>query len=117
MRDFLKDHSIQIFRILVAIILVGKISNWFLDYSDRINNILSAALFCLIGIGYLVCAWAFNKKMMKILFLGCGLYLIGMNFFTSSTLLGLIGILSIVVPIIMVRVLPEEAEKEGEFIE
>ena len=115
--EYLKNNSIQIFRILLGIVLVGKMSNWFLNYSDETNKILSIAMFCLIGIAYLVFAWAFNKIILKLIFLGCGLYLIIMNFLPDFSWSSIIGIVCILTPMIIGRFLPEEDEEDEIVVE
>lgn len=108
MLEYLKINSVQIYRILLAIVVVGKISNWFLNYSDETNKILSTAMFCLIGMAYLVLAWAFDKFILKLIFLSCGLYLIVLNFLANFGWNSIIGIVCVLTPIIIGRFLPEE---------
>ena len=48
--------------ILFGIILIGKVSNWFLNFSEETNQILSAVMFILIGIAYIVDGFVSDRK-------------------------------------------------------
>ena len=102
----------KIFLILIGIVLIGKISNWFLDYSDETNQILNAAMFTLIGIAYLVGGFVWDKKLNNIIFLVCGIYLIAMNFIGDFGLKSIIGIVCILTPMLIARFSPEETDEK-----
>lgn len=109
----MKKILFTIFRVLIGIILIGKISNWFLNYSDETNQILNAGMFTLIGIGYLVGGFNWDKKLINIIFILCGIYLIAMNFIGDFGLKSIIGIVCILTPMLIARFSPEETnEKE-----
>ena len=110
MTEFLKNNTLKIYRILIGIVLIGKISNWFLNYSDETNKILSAAMFCLIGIAYLAFSWAFDKTILKLILAICGIYLIIMNFIPDFSCNSIIGIVCILTPMIIGKFLPKEDE-------
>jgi predicted Na+-dependent transporter len=111
---FLKKNVILIIPILLGIVLIGKISNWFLDFSDETNQFLNTAMFSLIGVAYLTFAWAFDKILSKIIFLLCGIYVITMNFIPDfgwwKTIL---GIICLVTPLIIRRFLLEEEQEDA----
>ena len=111
MTDFLENNTLKIYRILLTIILIGKISNWFLDYSDETNHILNVTMFCLIGIAYLAFSWAFDKILLKLVFAICGIYVILMNFIPDYSWNLIIGFVCILTPMIIGRFLPEEEEE------
>ena len=111
MTEFLKNNTFKIYGILIGIVLVGKISNWFLNYSDETNKILNTAMFCLLGIAYLAFSWAFDKTILKFVLAICGIYLIIMNFITDFSWNSIIGIVCILTPMIIGRFLPEEDDE------
>ena len=117
MTEFFKNNTFKIYSILIGIILVGKISNWFLNYSDETNKILNTAMFCLIGVAYLAFSWAFDKLLLKIIFAICGIYLILMNFIPNFSWNSIIGIICILTPMIIGKFLPEEDDDEENVLE
>ncbi len=114
MTEFLKNNTLKIYGILIGIVLVGKISNWFLNYSDETNKILNTAMFCLIGIAYMVFSWTFDKIILKLALAICGIYLIAMNFIPDFSWNSIIGIICIVTPMIIGKFLPNEENDEEE---
>lgn len=102
----------KIFLILIGIVLIGKISNWFLNYSDETNQILNAGMFTLIGIAYLVGGFVWNKKLINIIFLVCGIYLIAMNFIGDFGLKSIIGIVCILIPMLIARFSTDETDEK-----
>ena len=114
MTEFLKNNTLKIYGILIGIVLVGKISNWFLNYSDETNKILNTAMFCLIGIAYMVFSWTFDKIILKLALAICGTYLIAMNFIPDFSWNSIIGIICIVTPMIIGKFLPNEENDEEE---
>ncbi|WP_299701375.1 hypothetical protein [uncultured Pontibacter sp.] len=104
----MKKSLILIFRVLIGIILIAKTSNWFLNYSEETNVIINVAMFTLIGIAYLVGGFNWNKKPNNIIFVVCGLYLVGMNFIADFGLKSIIGVICILVPMFIARFSPEE---------
>jgi len=114
MTEFLKNNTLNIYRILIGIVLIGKISNWFLNYGDETNKILNTAMFCLIGIAYLAFSWAFDKKILKLVLTICGIYLIIMNFIPDFSWNSIIGIVCILTPMIIGKFLPEEEDENEE---
>jgi hypothetical protein len=102
----------KIFLILFGIVLIGKMSNWFLNYSDETNQILNAGMFTLIGIKYLVGGFIWDKKLKNVIFIVCGVYLIGMNFIGDFGLKSIIGIVCIITPMLIARFSPEETDEK-----
>jgi hypothetical protein len=107
----MKNAIFTIFRILIALVLTGKILNWFLNFSDETNQVLNATMFILIGIGYLVMGYVWNNKFMKVLITTCGLFLIAMNFFKHSITVDIIGIVCILIPMLLARFYKEKEHK------
>ena len=110
----MKKILITIFQILVAIVLIGKISNWFLDYSQETNETINTAMYILIGISYLYVGFLWKKTITKFIFLICGLYLIGVNFMGEFALKSILGIFSMLTPIIIERFSKREEESLSE---
>lgn len=92
-----------IYLVLLAAVLIGKISGLFLHYSDETNKILDTIMFSMIGFFYLVTSWAFDKKIIKITLAVCGIYLIVMNFIPDFNVKSIIGIICIITPLIIGR--------------
>lgn len=107
----MKNVLSTIFRASIGIVLIGKILNWFLNFSDGINQMLNTSMFCLIGIAYIVIGYVWNKKLVKIIIITCGLFLIIMNFFPKNAVLYMLGIACILTPVLIARF---NKEKEDE---
>lgn len=109
MREILR----KIILFLIWIVLIGKISNWFLHYDDYINDILNTTMFIMIGVAYFAGGFIWEKKWVNIAFLISGSFLIIMNFIGDFTGKSIIGIACILTPIIIARFLPlDEDEKQ-----
>jgi hypothetical protein len=109
----MKKILFTIFRFLFIIILIAKISNWFFSYNDLTNKIINAAMFVLIGIAYLVVGFFWEKKIINIIFIACGGYLIIMNFMDNFILKSIIGILCILTPMLIARFSPKQTTKKA----
>jgi drug/metabolite transporter (DMT)-like permease len=101
MIQLLKKKPQRIYLVVLAIVLVGKISNWFFNYGDETNAILNTVMFSVIGITYLVMAWAFEKALVKGIFVLCGVYLIVMNFIPAYSWNSILGIVCILTPLFL----------------
>ena len=104
----MKNILFTLFKILIAIVLVGKFLNWFLDFNDLTNQLLNSTMFSLIGIAYIVMGNKWQHRFKKAILITCGVYLIGMNFFNKHTALDIIGIICILVPMLIARSYKEE---------
>jgi hypothetical protein len=107
----MKKTLFIVFRILIAIVLIGKMSNWFLNYSDETNQVLNASMFTLIGIAYVVAGYVWDTKLIKIIFLISGLYLMVISFVNDFYLKPILGIACILTPMLLVRFSPEEPDE------
>ncbi len=109
----MKKIAFTIFRIAVAIILIGKILNWFLHFGDQTNQILNILMFGLIGIAYTIAGFLWDKKLTltKTIIICCGLFLIIMNFITEHTILTVIGIICILTPMLIARFTKDESNE------
>ncbi|MFK7781656.1 hypothetical protein [Psychroserpens sp.] len=99
----LKKIAFIVFRVIVVIILFGKISNWFLNYSDETNQILNTSMFTIIGFSYAFAGFIWKKKLTNFTFIICGLYLIAMNFMVDFNIKSIIGIICILIPLLIAR--------------
>jgi len=106
----MKNTVFTAFRILIFLILIGKVLNWFLNFSDETNKLLNIAMFTLIGVGYIVMGYVWDNKFKKIVITTCGAFLIIMNFFDNTVALGIIGIVCILIPMLIARFYKEMAK-------
>ncbi|MFD2567320.1 hypothetical protein [Pseudotenacibaculum haliotis] len=102
----------KVFLVLIIIVFIGKISNWFLNYSDEVNDMLNTGMFALIGIAYLIGGFVWDKKLINFIFIVCGLYLIVMNFVGDFGLKSVIGIVCILTPMLITKFSPEETDDQ-----
>jgi hypothetical protein len=94
---------IQVFLVLIGIVLIGKISNWFLHYNDFTNQILNIFMFCLLGIAFIITGFSWENKLIKSIFISCGILLITLNFFPKNSILQILGILGILTPMLITK--------------
>lgn len=106
----MKNAIFLTFRILLGLVILFKILNWFLKFDSETNQFLNTAMFCLIGIAYLVMSYVWDKKILKVLITACGLFLIIMNFIPGKTWITIVGIVCILVPMIIARFQKKENE-------
>lgn len=91
----------KIIFVLLILTLLAKISCWFFSYSSEVKQMINTAMLSLIGISYIIVSFNLKKEVNKSVFMVCGAYLIIMNFIELNTMLEVIGILSIVIPILI----------------
>jgi hypothetical protein len=103
----MKKVVFTIFQIAIAIILIGKIANWFLDFSDETKRILNMVMFTLIGIAYIVFGYVFDSRLTKTIFIACGAYLILMNYIPSHVIFTILVTICILTPVLIARFSPE----------
>ncbi len=91
----LKKLPHTIYWLLLAMVIVGKISNYFFHYSDETNKLIDALMYVFIGIYYIIASFGLDNRIFKIIYILCGIYVIVMNFmdFKHNSLVGLICIL------------------------
>lgn len=104
----MKNKIFTAFKILIALVLIGKILNWFLNFSQETNQQLNMAMFSLIGIAYVVMSYSWNQQLLRIGIMSCGLFLIVMNFFPATTPLEIVGIVCILAPMLIARFYKEK---------
>lgn len=99
----MKNVLFTTFRILIFLVLIGKVLNWFLNFNDEANQILNMAMFTLIGIAYIVIGYVWDNKLLKVVIATCGMFLIVINFFKNNLALDIIGIVCILTPMLIAR--------------
>jgi len=92
-----------IFTVLIFAVLLGRVLGWVINLDDDIDRILNSAMFTLIGIAYILMGFIWEKKLLQIIILTCGVFLIGMNFLETNTIFDIIGIVCILTPMIIAR--------------
>jgi len=100
----MRDSFFTIFKILVALVLIGKILNWFMKFGDTINELLNMIMFILIGIAYLVMGYIWENRFLKAVVTSCGVFLIAMNFINKNVILDIAGIICILTPMLIARI-------------
>jgi len=99
------------FAILFGIILIGRVSNWFLNFSEETNQILNTGMYTLLGIAYIVDGFVRNNKLRKVILILCGAYLIGMNFVGDFDIKSIIGTICLIIPMVIGLFIPEETDE------
>lgn len=82
-------------------VLLAKISNWFLNFNNSTNLIINGILFSLIGIRFIYQSFTIEKKSLKLIFQICGFLLIILNFFIGFWFVALLQIMCILIPILI----------------
>ncbi len=106
----MKISKVTIFRILIFIVLGGKLMNAFFPFSESVKQGLNTAMFILIGIALLTACYFWEMGWRKIIFGICGTYLIVMNFLPDFDAQPLIGIACMVVPALIMGFSKEKKE-------
>lgn len=104
----MKKNFSKLLNIVFVVVFVGKISNWFLNYTATINNILNTAMFSIIGLLFIAGGFLWKRKWVNALYIISGLYLIIMNFIPDFSGKSIIGIACLLTPIILTKFLPED---------
>lgn len=98
-----REHLFRgIFLILLFIILVAQVLNLFLNFNTRTRHILNIAMFCLLGIGYVVEGFGKYHKVLRFIMLFSGLFLIFMNFIPMSVAFYIVAVICLVAPAIII---------------
>lgn len=98
-----KNKLLLVFRVLIVIVLACEILNWFLNFGDTTNYILNATMFSLIGIAFIVAGIHWDNKVIKLIMVLCGFFLLICNFLPENIAFEIIGIACIIVPMVISR--------------
>jgi hypothetical protein len=110
----MKKYSALIPASLAGAILVGKLLNAIWFHNSSFNDILNILMFSAIGVVYVIVGFAWNTQWIKIAFWACGAYLVLMNFMIDFKLKSIIGIISILVPMLIARFSSETSSAKSE---
>ncbi len=99
----MKNAFFTAFKFLIALVLIEKILNWFLKFSNETSQVLNIIMFSLIGIAYIAVGYVWNNKLLKTVILTCGVFLITMNFFDDNLILEIVRIVCILTPMLVAR--------------
>lgn len=97
----MKNTFIKWLYFLVVIVLIAKITNWFLHFEPNINNFINVVMFSIIGIFYIIFGFALHHLNAKVTLILCGLFLILMNYMTKTMMVEMVGIICLVIPILI----------------
>lgn len=94
---------ITLYFILLVGVLLAKVSDWFINYSKEVDQVITTSMFCLIGIAYIWQSFSQTQNVYKVIYFVCGAFVIGMNFIERDNLITIIGIACIITPMILNR--------------
>lgn len=92
-----------LFMLPFATIIIAKILNWVIGFNDSTNELINQSMFIFIGVSYLIFGYALDQLRYRLITMVCGLILITMNFFSENNYLNILGIISILAPMIIGR--------------
>lgn len=104
----------KLFFFLIAIVLIAKVMNWFLDFNSEINTIINVAMFSLIGMAYIYTGLFWDKKLIQTIFILCGIFLIGMNFLKETTWISIMAIICLLTPMVIGRISSKDKKELAE---
>ena len=96
------------FILVCALILIGKILNWFIDFTPAFSNGLNIAMFTLLGFYWLYWSWSYNHKIIKALFLVGGIYLLLHKWIAIPDFLSGVLVVLAFTPWVLVKVSPRK---------
>ncbi|HWI90159.1 MAG TPA: hypothetical protein VNT20_02745 [Flavisolibacter sp.] len=91
------------FTLIIFVVLMAKTANWFLNFNEEINQFLNVVMFSLIGLAYLVMAYVWDQRLLKLVIAICGIFLIAMNLVEKSITIDIIGIVCILTPMLVAK--------------
>ncbi|MFN7585311.1 MAG: hypothetical protein ACK5RI_05295 [Bacteroidota bacterium] len=89
--------------IACATIIIAKVLNWVIGFNESTHDLINKAMFILIGVSYLIFGYALDQFRYRLITMVCELILITMNFFSENNYLNILGIISILVPMLIGR--------------
>jgi hypothetical protein len=87
--------------ILLGMVLIAKIANWFFSFDEATNDLINTVMFCLIGTIYIIWSVYQTKINFKVLLVLCGIVIISMNFISLGYWFKIVGIVCILIPIVL----------------
>lgn len=89
--------------ILAILVLMAKMSNWFMDYDEQTAGLINTIMFVVIGLAWCVFGFFREDRKTGAIIIACGLYLMVMSFLPESDILNVVAILCMLVPMLMRR--------------
>lgn len=99
----MKKATLVFFTGFAFVILIARMLGWVLHYSKTVDHLLDVAMFTFIGIAYLLMAVVWNKGLLRILLLMCGVFLIVFNFIERNTIVEIVSIHCLLIPMLIAR--------------
>ena len=96
-------NLLRILTSLALIIFIANASSFIFSYNDSINDILNILMFSVIGLYYIIMSLSLVNNLYKFGILLCGVFLIIMNFLPENNFLLIIAVLSILLPMLIIR--------------
>lgn len=92
-----------VFSTLIGLVLTATVLDWLFHFSEPVNRVVQIVMFSLIGIAYLVMAYAWAPVFPRLLIFGCGVLLIVLTLLDNSTWSDITRIGCILVPMLIAR--------------
>ena len=108
----MKNNIFKLFKVVIGVVLFGKVLSWVLHFNDPVNHLLNTAMFCLIGLAYLVVGYSWDNKIASLVIVACGLFLLVMNILPRNVILYITGIVSIIIPMLIARFSDNSSNKK-----
>lgn len=89
--------------ILAILVLLAKMSNWFMDYDEQTAGLINTIMFVVIGLAWCVFGFFREDRKTGAIIIACGLYLMVMSFLPESDLLNVLAIVGMLVPMLISR--------------
>ncbi len=89
--------------IIAILILLAKISNWFMDYDEQTAGLINTIMFVFIGLAWCIYGLFSDDRKTGAIIIACGLYLMVLSFLPESDILNVLAILCMLVPMLMSR--------------
>ncbi|WP_187478006.1 hypothetical protein [Amniculibacterium sp. G2-70] len=90
--------------VMLCLVFGGKLSTWFIDYSDETKNSIASAMFVVIGICYLSNTTKYSKNWMKILGFLSGIFVIVFKFLDQNTMVFILAFTSLITPFVLNKI-------------
>lgn len=91
--------------IACATIIIAKVLNWVIGFNESTHDLINKAMFILIGVSYLIFGYALDQMRYRLITILCGLFLISMNLLPKNDYITALGIISMLAPILIQRLL------------
>ncbi len=108
-----KDNLIFFFSIIALLLILARVTSWFVDFDQQWDDLIISAVFCLIGIAFALDPKSYTQQNYRQWITRiCGAYLIYWTFSTQNDWLTGIGIIAIILPRIFQKLEKRKSKKE-----